>query len=63
MNNAKVIRDKVIGLLKKEEGFSGLVSVEIDGCKSAAADIAVPKRNGTCDVYRITIVPHNTRKN
>lgn len=62
MNNAKVIRDKVIRLLKKEEGFSGLVSAEIDGCKSAAADIAVPRKDGACDVYRIAVVSHNIGK-
>ena len=62
MNNAVLIRDKVVRLLKSEKGFNSLVSVEINGCLSAAADIALPGKDGDCDVFRIAVVPHDARK-
>ena len=62
MVNAGLIRDRVVRLLKNEKDFNGLVSAEINGCFSAAADIALPGKDGDCDVFRIAVVPHDMRK-
>jgi len=62
MNDAAFIRDRIVRLLKSEKDFRGMVSAETDAYISAAADVVVPCDDGDCDIYRITIVPHDIRK-
>ena len=62
MKSPAFIRDRVIAILEKEEGFNGMVAAEINGCVCSAADIALPDENGDSEVFRIAVVPHSWRK-
>ena len=55
---AMYIRDTILSLLKKEQSFGSMVAAEINGCLISAADIALPNGTGTCEVFRIAVVPH-----
>lgn len=62
MNNAIFIRDRIVRLLKSEKDFNGSVTAEINGCFSAALDLALPDDNGNFEVYKIAVVPHDVTK-
>ena len=62
MKNAAMIRDKIVCFLKNEADLNGLVAADINGCICSAADIALSEADGSCEVYRIAVVPYNWQK-
>jgi len=45
--------------LKQFKEFDNMTVIETNGILIAAADIALPVKNGDIQTFRIAIVPHN----
>jgi hypothetical protein len=56
MENTKAVRDLIVKLLKEQEGTKNAVTVEMEHSKFAVVDIALPDKDGNCEVYRIAVV-------
>ena len=54
MNNAALIRDKIVALLKTDKDFNGSLFALTDACVCASVDITTVEG----ETYRIAVVPH-----
>ena len=57
---AKFLRDTIIRDLKQD--YDNLTVAEINGTFFAAADIAIPRKQGDCQSFRIVVIPNRIDK-